>query len=688
MASIKLLSANMINKIAAGEVIERPASVVKELVENAIDAGASRIELTIEKSGSDLIRVIDDGSGIPRDELPLALTSHATSKIAETDDLFKILTLGFRGEALASIAEVSQLLVRSRTAATPEGAEITSHGGELSAPAPCGAPVGTCIEVRNLFFNIPARRKFLKSASTEFGHITEAVIRLALPYYQIHFVLRHNGKVVYDLPPVASMLQRIDRLFGSELAGRLIHVSNANRDSNVKLSGYVGHPDASRPNNNLQYLFLNQRFIRDRSLGHALSEAYRGLLPVGRCPVSFLNVSLPPDFVDVNVHPTKNEVRFADPSRVYSSLLGAIREEFLRSDLTSRPRFDTGASQDATHSWQTNNERDPQTALDDSTSEVVRNQILDWAQGNALAPSPVNREVRPSPARSESAPVTSRPDVTPYPMRDIDRARLINPNHLPAFLPFPESGSNLALHRLAATDETGGPKDIPQLGEEQSGYLASPVGEEDVEEDGDSNCGHAAAQLPTTPDGHPVIQIHQRYLIFETETGMAIVDQHALHERILYEKIRSQMEQGKLSGQMLLVPVAVDLTPPEVACVLENKETLAEFGLIADTFGGNTIIITGYPTIAERLNPEDVLHLLLTPLMNGQKPSRTDLLDEMMHQMACKAAVKAGDFLQQESIHELLIQAQEEVRSHHCPHGRPSTLVFTCPELDKLFKRT
>ncbi|MCL2624585.1 MAG: DNA mismatch repair endonuclease MutL, partial [Planctomycetaceae bacterium] len=339
MPTIRQLPTSMINKIAAGEVIERPASVVKELVENSVDAGATRIDVAVDKGGTERIRIVDNGCGIEPEQLPLALASHATSKIVDANDLFRICTFGFRGEAMASIAEISQMIVRSRTHKSTEGAEIRSDGGVVGPVGPCGHPPGTTIEIRNLFFNTPVRRKYLRSNQTELGHVTETFVRLALPHPEIHFTLRHNDRVIYELPPTAADgVDRVAKLFGREIANGLIAV--ASRRDGIAVSGHVAHPNHSRSNNRLQYFFLNHRHIRDRALQHALTEAYRGLLTVGRFPIAFLHVDIPPDQVDVNVHPTKMEVRFLDAGKIYGHFLGAIRERFLTADLKSRPALE------------------------------------------------------------------------------------------------------------------------------------------------------------------------------------------------------------------------------------------------------------------------------------------------------------------------------------------------------------
>ncbi len=289
------------------------------------------------QGGLELVRVVDNGGGIPADELPLALAPHATSKLREPDDLFRVGTLGFRGEALASIAEVSRLVLRSRTPESQSGAEIEAAGGVLGQSAPCGCPVGTAVEVHNLFYNTPVRRKFLRTTATEFGHVSEAFTRIALATPHVHFTLRHNDKPAFELPAECTWLDRLTVFFGRELAENLIWVESV--EDEVRLSGYAAHPGQSRSHNRMQYFFLNGRHIRDRSLQHALGEAYRGLLMVGRQPIAFLAMKMPPEMVDVNVHPTKLEVRFQDSGRLYSQLLAMLRAKFLTSDLSTAPEF-------------------------------------------------------------------------------------------------------------------------------------------------------------------------------------------------------------------------------------------------------------------------------------------------------------------------------------------------------------
>jgi DNA mismatch repair protein MutL len=404
MPEIRVLSSSVVNKIAAGEVIERPASVVKELMENAVDAGAARIDVTLDKGGIELVRVVDDGCGISPEQLPLAVASHATSKIRDADDLFRVGTLGFRGEALASIAEVSQFRIRSRPAESQAGAELEVIGGRAGEIAPCGCPVGTTIEVRNLFYNTPVRRKFLRTTPTEVGHCSEAFARIALAFPEVHFTLRHNERVLHDLPATANWRERIAAIFPGELAESLIPIESG--DGQVRLSGFAADPGQNRANNRMQYLLLNGRCIRDRSLQHALSEAYRGLLLTGRYPIAFLRLEMPPDMIDVNVHPSKLEVRFQDGGRVYSQLLGAIRKKFLATDLTARVSNAGPQAADET----------PAGAHDEDAAERHRRELVEWAKGQLGASVDQSDDPFDAPPSREGPPVT----VARQPEFDLD----------------------------------------------------------------------------------------------------------------------------------------------------------------------------------------------------------------------------------------------------------------------------
>jgi DNA mismatch repair protein MutL len=380
LPSIRQLPSNLINQIAAGEVIERPASVVKELLENSIDAGADRIEVTIVGGGTELIRISDNGFGMTAVQLPLAVSSHATSKLPDDESLFHVSTLGFRGEALASIGSVSHLTIRSRTDEDDAGSEINVRGGVVESPVPCGCPVGTVIEVKNLFFNTPVRHRFLKTAQTEKGHIVEAFTRLALANPAVHFVLSNNEKPVHDLPPTTRWADRIRAFFGGEIADSLIPIESD--DGQIRVSGYVCDPAVSRGNNRMQYLFLNGRHIRDRSLQHALGEAYRGMLMVGRQPIAFLRMDMPAELIDVNVHPSKLEVRFTDSGRIYARVLQSLRHQFLRTNMTQR----VGTSDPTTDDVVMRAPAESELGMPAAVEHQQRQAIIDWARTGETNP--------------------------------------------------------------------------------------------------------------------------------------------------------------------------------------------------------------------------------------------------------------------------------------------------------------
>lgn len=631
--TIRQLSASVINKIAAGEVIERPASVVKELLENSVDAGASQIELAIENGGIDLIRVTDDGCGIPQEQLTLAVTSHATSKIIDADDLFQVGTFGFRGEALASIAEVSQMVIRSRTEDQDCGFEMVINGGNREVEQPCGCPVGTSMEVRQLFYNTPVRQKFLRTPQTEKGHITEAFTRVALANPDIKMTLLNNNKVVHQLPATDSWRDRIGAFFGPEISDNLISINSSHEQ--VGLSGFVIDPSVSRANNRMQYLFLNGRYIRDRSLQHALSEAYRGLLMVGRFPVCFLRLDMPFEMVDVNVHPAKLEVRFQNGGQIYSQLLGAIRNRFLTTDLTAKGHL-SRRQVEPFRPFPGNGQ-----APAEPTSQVSQNQIsfqsekpsYDWTQ---------------APRQPFAAPQT-------------------------AVAGHSNSASALMTAEPATVSTHGMPSASPTTGnaEFDTQYAGAQPGE-----------AENPSQTPTA------LQVFNTYLINETEEGMVIIDQHALHERIIYEQIREKVLEGQLESQKMLVPEPVTLPPAEAAIVLENAETLRRIGIGVEPFGGDTVLVSSYPAMLTNHNPAEMLRGVIEKLMSdGSTLDQRDLVDELLHMISCKAAIKAGDKLTPEEITALLEHRDLCQDAHHCPHGRPTSLVFSRDELDKKFKR-
>ncbi len=590
MGRIQQLPATVVNQIAAGEVIERPASVVKELLENAIDAGSTRVDVDVEQGGADLIRVVDDGCGIHADDLPLALSNHATSKLRGADDLFRIGTLGFRGEALASVGSIARLTLQSRPAGAAAGAEVACQGGQLAAVRAWNGAPGTRVEVRHLFFNVPVRRKFLRGPATEMSHLSEAFVRLALPHLGLHLTLRHNGKLVHDVPGAAGLLDRIGLFFGRAVREQLRAVEA--QQGPFTLGGYVADPGCERGGPQMQYFFVNGRWVRDRLLSQALQDAYRGLLMTGRHAVAFLFVEVPPEHVDVNVHPTKAEVRFRDPEGLQHFLAEEVRGRLQAQDLTGRLRGPD--------------------APDDRPKAAAPEPTFDFVPPPALPP----------------------PEPSPAPVRGAERQTAPPREARPASpLPVPRRESP--------------PAPVPRA-----------------------------------------LQAHDLYLLVEVPEGVLVIDQHALHERILYEQLRERLGAGNLEKQRLLVPEPVDLPAHQAALVLEHEAALAELGLEVEAFGGSTVLLHSFPAVLGKRTPQAIFRAVVDYLLTKEKlPDREQLLNDLMALMACHAAVRAGDRLTPGEIGELLAQRVRAGASHHCPHGRPTSLLFTLHDLERQFRR-
>ena len=650
MRAIRKLPDSVTNKIAAGEVIERPSSAVKELLENSIDAGARSITVEVREGGRDFIRIVDDGCGIPQEQLPLAVESHATSKLADAEELFRVRTLGFRGEALASIASVSDFRLQSRPADQAVGAALEVHHGTLGPILECGCPPGTQIEVSNLFASVPVRRKFLKSKQTELGHISDACTRIALAYPGLALRLAHNDRVIQERPGDLNREQTIARLFGAEIAEALIAVDSQN--DGLRITGFVANPRIQRPNNRAQYLFVNGRFLRDRSLGHAISEAYRGLIMTGRYPVTFLFIEMPVDQLDVNVHPAKIEVRFRDPRQLYSLVLSAIRTRFLASDLTARLQVPVGAPA-RNADGAALDESDPVVTQEPARREAINRQFtLSSERPGAHQPSllPDDRRVWPTEESPVPSADTSAPDTSMATPAGVPAAATGVPEE-PTAPCSPSAGQGLA-------PSTSPVPDASQVVDDQG----------------------------TAPR---FLQLHNAFLVVETEDGMLLIDQHALHERILYEQLRQRVARQSVESQELLVPEPIELDTRQVAILLEQREVLARLGIRLEDFGERCVLLQSYPVMLQRLKPETLIHELVHQLEEtGQVPSRDELLEELLHLVACKAAVKAGDRLASEEIEELLRMRHLVDDSHHCPHGRPTMLRFTLRDLERQFRRT
>jgi len=645
--AIEILPVHLVNKIAAGEVVERPASVVKELVENSIDAGADRVAVAVADGGRKLIQVTDNGCGMGPEDLALAFRSHATSKIAGEDDLFAITTLGFRGEALASIASISHARIQTRRRDDAGGCEIEASDEGIGQVRPCPAAPGTTITIRDLFFNMPARRKFMRTATTEIGHIVEQITRLALPHPRVAFTLTHNGREMKNLPATAGTAQRATDLFGEELGEALLPIVRRG-GGKVTVAGLLAPPAGARATSKWQYFFLNGRHIRDRLLSHALREAFRGRIDPNRWPAAIIFIQVPPEQVDVNVHPTKIEVRFQDTQAVHGELLAALKETLARAELKPGAKVTSVASAPGgtgavgaavgPASAEIDNEpaREGAEQLADQRRASLREALADFFKS---APKPQPKLGFPSqPPRSwQTACSTS---------------------HAPAGNgePTAPAGPNVAEPEDRARAH-GVPVDTAQ---------------------------------PTGAAAPAAMQIHNSYLVIQTPDGLEIIDQHALHERILYDELHARLAKGRLTGQRMLIPATFSVSAAEVDTLTQHADLLARLGIEVSSFGPDKMAVQQFPNLlaARGVSPDEFLRELLDRLAEDETLDSERLLENVLAMMSCKAAVKAGDPLTAQEIDSLLDRARGAEKSSACPHGRPTTLRLTLKDLEKQFHRT
>ena len=578
---IQQLPTHLVNQIAAGEVVERPASVVKELVENSLDAGASSVQVDIAAGGHKLIRVRDTGGGIPEDELALALSRHATSKIESLEDLEAVVSLGFRGEALPSIASVSRLTLCSRLAAADTAWQLEAEGGDVGTPRPAAHPVGTTVEVHDLFYNTPARRRFLRTERTEFGHIDKWMKRLALSRPAVAFTVTHNRRTVLQLQAAGSdeqRLQRIGKILGEAFAGQAVYVEH--ETEGVALSGWLALPTFNRSQPDMQYWFVNGRSITDRTLAHAARHAYRDVLFHGRYPAYVLSLTMDPATIDANAHPAKHEVRFRDSRRVHG----------------------------------------------------IVSQVLEAAL----------RETRPG-------------------------------GHTPPPAALPGSASfEQATMRL----HSNGHPPRASVGETLAAYQAMAASMPSV----------AAADIP--PLGFAVAQLAGTYVLAENSDGLIIVDMHAAHERILYEKLKQNFDDNAVVRQPLLVPTMISVAESEADLVAQSSGVFEKIGLVVDRAGPTTLAVREVPALLRDSDAEALLRDVLADLAEAGHSNRVeDACDDFLATMACHHSVRANRLLTIDEMNALLREMETTKRADQCNHGRPTWTAITMADLDRLFLR-
>ena len=618
MSRIKILPEILSNKIAAGEVVERPASVVKELVENAIDAGATKITVDIAQGGRNLIRVSDNGSGMSHDDALLAIERYATSKIHTEDDLYAIRTLGFRGEALPSIASVSKFTLITKDRDSLAGTEIYIEGGKVKKVSDAGASQGTMITVDHLFFNTPARRKFLKTVITEMGHIADGVSCQALSRPDIHFRLTHNGKEILNWPAVQTPIIRVGHALGSDLES-FLHPLDFQNDT-VALTGWTSDPSVTRGTSQKIHLFVNGRLIHDRGLQYALFEGYRGRIMKGRFPVAVLFLTLAPDQVDVNVHPAKHEVRFADQRQVYESVRTAVSGIW-----ETRPKSSSKPS--IRPSWPDSGTQPPEEAAPAIQETLdVAFKPLSRPHGSQIAPDP------PAPNTVDTRGEYRNPE--PFP----DFPAKIDPPFRPA-PPLARQGGLWTRKKFA--------------------------------------------------DAAVIGQFNNTYILCEGDGELIVVDQHAAHERIAYERLKSSRRSSQPSMQKLMIPETFDLGYREAAVIGQMLGDLNSLGLEIEGFGGNTFVVKSVPAqLADREIKPLIIEISEAMTTYGHAPGLEDAIDQCLILMACHSAIRAHQSLSLKEMKELLVQLDGCDNPYHCPHGRPTSIHWPVSMLEKNFKRT
>lgn len=623
MGRIIVLPPDVASQIAAGEVVERPASVVKELIENSLDAGATRITVRVEEGGKKLIRVTDDGCGMDAEDAVLAFQRHATSKIKDADDLWRITTMGFRGEALPSIASVSHVELVTRPPNAEKGTRVVVEGGILQTVEPIGCPQGTTVTVKGLFFNTPARLKFLKTASTEFAHIAEVVSRYILAFPDVTFTLFHGDREVLRHVPTGDERSALAEVLGREIAQQLVPVQYHEPPYTVR--GFVSPPTVSKPTRSHQWFFVNNRFVRNKTLAAAVSHAYHGFIPEGRQPIVVLFLDLPPELVDVNVHPAKIEVRFRKEAEVQAVVVRALREALVAGQVIPVASFQPKQQSEPPESTL--------TLQPPAAQPSVRSVQRDLSDFRTLLRLRFGRSEQATAAQIEPKPPqqpahTAQPIVVPQP-------------------PTAEISQTLSVAQ---------PK-TPLL-------ITRPV-------------------VLT-----PIKQLAATYILAENEQGdLFIISQHRAHERVLFEQLIRRSEGSEVLKQGLVVPFTLNLGQAQTAFVEANLKVLKQAGFELEPFGRNTFLVRTVPAVIAQRDYEQILQDLIDELTSGEIPTTGELLIDLLATVACKAAIKAGDVLSSEEMQQLLDDLLSLENPTLCPHGQPIIIALTKSELDKRFER-
>lgn len=657
MNNINVLTKEVSELIAAGEVIERPASIVKELLENSIDAKASAITVEIRRGGISYIRITDNGTGMEKDDASIAFMRHATSKIKESDDLDNIITLGFRGEALASIAAVSRVELTTKTCSQALGTKIILSGLEDMQIEEAGCPTGTTIIVRDLFYNVPARLKFLKKDVSEGNSISGIIDKIALSHPEISFKLISDNKTKLHTPGNGDRLSAIHAIFGKEFAESLIPVSY---DLNgIMAEGYCSKTEVSRTNRAMQHFFVNSRYVKSKTCLVALEEGYKNSVMTGRYPFCVLNIEMPPSSVDVNVHPAKIEVRFINERIVFDAIYFAVKSALASSDILTKSQASLGSSS--------------------STKEAATINLLSTFKSEDTEQTSIEEIKPPQPAEKSSGINFYREEISP-----------VKPTSAPVF-------SNQAEYKFSKENTAGNKKTEEKPSDEEFSYI-NPQNLVKTSNDVtvDKTTGEAISpiisekapvhnQEKKLPFFKVIGELFKTYLLFEVEDSFFLLDKHAAHERIIFERLKKSVLTS--DRQILLKPIVTPVSNEEMQALNDNTDMLDRLGFLFDDFGQNSVIIREIPLVLSGYNATDIFLDIANKLIENRKSAASDIYENLLHSMACRAAIKAHDENSIEELKELLKQvyANDEIR--HCPHGRPVAIALTRAEIEKKFGR-
>jgi DNA mismatch repair protein MutL len=663
---IQLLPPQLANQIAAGEVVERPSSIVKELLENSIDAGAKNVEIQVEKGGIERLRVRDDGVGIHKDDLAMALQRHATSKIYSLEELQNVASLGFRGEALASIASVSRFAITSKHESATEAYKIESEGIELSELMPASHPQGTTIEMRDLFFNTPARRKFLRTEKTEFSHIEETLKKLSLSIFDIALTLKNGAKTVLQLPGAQSLAareQRVAKICGEAFMENALSLEI--EAFGLTLEGWIGLPVFTRSQPDTQYFYVNGRLVRDKVITHAIKEAYHDVMYGGRYPAYVLFLTMDPSLVDVNVHPSKQEVRFRESRMVHDFLF-----KHLHSVLAQ-----------------------PHATEPLAVSEIPQTQAAIPQQPEMIIPENFGSEMSVSLPKVSSTSSPQAYDQTPSKQESL---LLTVAEQFPEYHSFYEKKRQSVVEKN--TEVVVAINDNDQVPTEVSANLMFVQKEEaavDKENQAEAvNVLSLQTAIPTLsedtspPLGYAIAQLKGIYILAENKKGLVIVDMHAAHERILYEQFKQQLKEGKIKSQVLCLPLTAKLTEKEVDYLENHQPLFSELGLDIERMSPDSIAIRAVPLLLSKTDIVQLVRDVISDLIVQERSTRMQhKIDEILGNLACKSSVKANRRLSIPEMNAVLRDMEKTDRSGYCNHGRPTCREFSMAELDKLFLR-